>query len=60
MGVRYHMLMGKASLLFNKNSEEDLANLVTLKMENNKISNFNFSLESESKIIAKKLINILK
>jgi len=52
--------LGKASLLFNKNSEEDLANLVTLKMENNKISNFNFSLESESKIIAKKLINILK
>jgi len=52
--------LGKESLLFNKNSEEDLFKLVSLKMENNKISNFNFSLESESKVIAEKLIDILK
>ena len=52
--------LGKTSLFFKKNSEEDLANLITLKMENKKISNFNFSLEKESKVVAKKLINILK
>ena len=52
--------LGKASLLFKKHSKEDLVNLVTLKMQNKKISNFNFSLEKDSKAIVKKLINILK
>tara|TARA_B110000977_G_scaffold57525_1_gene78141 strand:+ start:1627 stop:2757 length:1131 start_codon:yes stop_codon:yes gene_type:complete len=52
--------LGKASLLFKKHSKEDLVNLVTLKMHNKKISNFNFSLEKDSKAVAKKLINILK
>jgi glycosyltransferase involved in cell wall biosynthesis len=52
--------LGKRSLLFQKNSVEDLVNLVKLKMENKKISNFNFSLEKESKVVAKKLINILR
>ena len=52
--------LGKASLLFKKNSEEDLINLVILKMENKKISNFDFSLKKESKVVAKKLVNIFK
>jgi hypothetical protein len=52
--------LGKASLLFKKHSKEDLVNLVTLKMQNKKISNFNFSLEKNSKSVANKLINILK
>ena len=52
--------LGKASLLFKKHSKEDLINLVTLKMQNKKISNINYSLEKDSKAVVKKLINILK
>ncbi|MBU79549.1 MAG: hypothetical protein CMD29_05450 [Flavobacteriales bacterium] len=52
--------LGKASLLFKKNSEEDLVNLLILKMENKKISDFDFSLKKESKVVVKKLVNIFK